>query len=160
VSDALGLVVLAVLKARVAAADKALREQVCAALKPGETRVAEIDGREVGTVQYARGSKGSTTASVTNETALLHWCRDHAQHLITETVNSASQKALLEAAKDGGWPDEKTGEMLPIPGITVTPATAGSPVLRVKLGDGAQAAVESAMASHGLAEYLALPGAA
>ena len=158
-SDPLGLVVLAVLKQRVAAADKGLREQVCAALKPGETRVAELDGTEIGTVQYARGSKGRTTAVVANETALLHWCRDHAPHLITETVNAVSQRVLLEAAKEGGWPDPATGELLPIPGIDVTEGSPGSPVLRVLPGKDADAAVQAAVAAGRLSDYLALPGA-
>ena len=112
-----------------------------------------IDGRrgdddvEIGTVQYARGSKGRTTAAVTDPLRLLQWARIHAPHLITEHVNVPGQTVLLAAAKTGGWLDRDTGELLDIDGITVTEGGNGTATLRVVPNDDAPAVVQRAVAA-------------
>ena len=140
------LVVLAVLRKRIADADVTLRDQVRDSLKPGATSPVYLDDVEIGTVQYARGSKGRTTAAVTDELRLLQWARIHAPHLITEHVNVPGQTVLLGAAKTGGWVDVATGELLEVDGITVTEGGSGAAILRVVPNDDAPVVVQRAVA--------------
>ena len=141
------LMVLAVLRKRIADADLSLREQVRASLKPGATSPVYLGDVEIGTVQYARGSKGRTTAAVTDELQLLQWARKHAPHLVTEHVNVPGQTVLLAAAKAGGWVDPDTSEILDVDGITVTPGADGTATLRIVPNDNAPAVVQQAVAA-------------
>jgi len=152
------LVVLAVLRKRIADADLTLRDEVRDSLRPGETTCVYLDDVEIGTVQYARGSKGRTTAAVTDPLRLLLWARRYAPHLITEHVNVPGQTVLLAAAKTGGWLDCETGELISIDGIRVTDGGDGTATLRVVPNDAAPAVVQRAVAAGLLTQIREITG--
>ncbi len=148
------LVALRVLKDAVAAADLATRAALLDALLVGDRATAAVTGPDgepvtIGTVTATKPSAGSTTAAVTDLAALALWCSWHAPTEVqtVQVINSAFQRKLLDACKrDGGWHDPETGEILEVPGVTVTPPTGGQPGLSVRPADNADAEVRAAWA--------------
>ncbi len=148
------LVALSVLKDAVAAADLATRSALLDALLVGDRATAAVTGPDgkpvtIGTVTATKPSAGSTTAAVTDLDALALWCSWHAPTEVqtVQVINSAFQRKLLDACKrDGGWHDPETGEILAVPGITVTPPTLSRPGLMVKPADNADTEVRAAWA--------------
>jgi hypothetical protein len=127
-------------------------------LMPAGTRLPVlIDGKQVGWVSMP---KPSTRASVTDETKLQRFVEERFPSEI-ETVKRVRPKfveLLKTAAKDhDGWLNADSGEVIPIPGISVEMGTA-SP--RTESADDAFRIVAEAMAGGALDEVrqlLALP---
>jgi len=148
------LVCLRVLKDAVAQADTACRAALQAALIVGDRATAAVTGEDghpvpVGTVTATKGAAGHTTAAVTDVDALVLWCTWHfPDEVQTVTlVRPAFQRRLLDVVKaSGGWPDPETGEILEVPGVTVTPPSPGSAGLMVKPTETADAEVRAAWA--------------
>lgn len=148
------LVALRVLKDAVAVADTATRAALLDALLVGDRATAAVTGPDgapvtIGTVTATKPSAGSTTAAVTDPTALVLWCVLYAPTEVKQVhiVNPAFQRKLLDACKrDGGWSYPKTGEIVAVDGITVTPPTGGQLGLSVRRADNADAEVRAAWA--------------
>jgi len=148
------LVCLRVLKDAIAQADAATRAALQAALLVGDRATAAVTGGDgqpvpVGTVTATKGAAGHTTAAVTDPNALIAWCWKHAYSEVQTVtlVRPAFQRRLLDVVKaSGGWPDPDTGEILAVPGVTVTSPTPGSPGLMVKPTETADAEVRAAWA--------------
>jgi hypothetical protein len=164
-SAATRLVALRVLKDAITEADTQARADIQTGMAVGDrtTAVVHLDGEAVvvGHVQLTKGSS-STTAAVTDTEALLAWVKEHCPSEVQtiELVRSSFQKVLLDRVKaDGGWYDEATGEILDVPGVTVTPGTP-RPTLVVKPAEGAAEVVRAAWASGALplTDLTALPG--
>ncbi len=144
-SLATSLVASRVLSDLLKAADASLRAQA-AGMLVGERAVAAIGGLPIGTVTRTKPRDGSVTAAVTDEAALVAWCDTHAPDEVqtVRSVRVSFQRVLLDAAKTGGWPDKTTGEVLDVDGVTVTPATTGTPGLMVKPAEDAEAVIRAA----------------
>jgi len=159
------LTVLAVLTKRIKEEDERLRTLRRQTLRPGARSDVALtgDGPDApvdGWVSMTKPSGGGRpTASVRDEQALLVWCREHAQHLVTEHVNTAGQAALIKCALEGGWPDKETGELVPIPGIEVSTTTPGASTLRVNTEDGSWERLLAAVQSGRVDTLKALGGA-
>jgi hypothetical protein len=94
--------------------------------------------------------------------ALLTWVKSHVPSEVqtVELVRTSFQKVLLDRVKaDGGWYDEETGEIVPVPGVTVTPGTP-RPSLVVKPAEGAAEVIREAWRTGALTvtDLTALPG--
>lgn len=139
------LVASRVLSDHLKAVDAALREQAGVMLV-GERAVAAIGDLPIGTVTRTKPRDGSVTAAVTDEAALVAWCDTHAPDEVqtVRSVRVSFQRVLLDAAKTGGWVDKTSGEVVDVPGITVTPAASGTPGLMVKPADDAEQVIRAA----------------
>lgn len=131
---------------------------VAGELMPAGTRLPVlIDGKQAGWVSMP---KPATKANVTDDKKLLAFVEDRFSSEV-ETVKQVRPKfleLLKKAAKDhGGWLDVDSGEVVPIPGITVETGEA-SP--RTEAADGAFQMIADALAEGTLTEVrqiLALP---
>lgn len=166
-SAATRLVALRVLKDVISEADIQARADIQTAMTVGDrtTAVVYLDGEAVvvGHVQLTKGTS-STTAAVTDADALLVWVKANVPTEVqtVELVRPSFQRVLLDKVKaDGGWYDEATGEIVPVPGVTVTPGTP-RPTLVVKPAEGAAEVIKAGWASGALtlSELTALPVAA
>lgn len=152
-----------ILKDVLSEADSQLRQDMQAGMVVGDRATAVVYENDepvvVGHVQLTKGTS-STTAAVTDTDALLAWVKAHCPGEVqtVELVRPAFQKALLDHAKAGGWPDPQTGELLPVEGVTVTPASP-RPTLTVKPAEGAADVVRRAWQSGALSltDLTALP---
>ncbi len=149
------LVCLRILKDAIAKADAETRAAFLAASLVGIREVAAVPNPNggtpitVGTVTAKEPVGGHTTAAVTDLDAFIAWCWEHAHSEVQEVwvVRPAFQRRLLDVVKaSGGWPDPDSGEILEVPGVTVTPPTSGAPGLMVKPTDTADAEVRAAWA--------------
>lgn len=166
---AVRLVALRVLADRVKAADLEVRAQMQAQMVVGDRVTATLHPTEeeqsptvVGHVQLTKGRAGSTTATVTDEQALLAWVTQHhpTEVVTTESVRRSFLTVLLEAIRnDGGWYDKKTGEQVTLPGVDVISGPDGTPTLAVKPTPAAAVEIPEAWADGRLAwsELTALP---
>ncbi len=156
------LVASRVLADQLKAVDAALRAQAGAGMLVGERAVAAVGDTPIGTVTRTKPRDGSTTAAVTDEAALIAWCDVHAPTEV-QTVRSVRvgfQRVLLDAAKNGGWVDKATGEVVDVPGVTVTEGAPGAPGLMVKPAEDAEGVLRAAWQDGRLAlsELLAIGG--
>lgn len=147
------LVCLRVLKDAVAQADTACRAALQAALLVGDRATAAVTGEDgwpvpVGTVTATKGAAGKVTAAVTDMDALVDWCDVNAPDEVVASVRTSFQRRLLDVVKaNGGWPDPASGEILKVPGVTITlPNTPGAPGLMVKPTETADAEIRAAWA--------------
>ncbi len=147
------LVCLRVLRDAIAKADSETRAAFLAVSLVGIREVAAVENPNggtpitVGTVTAKEPTSGHITAAVTDPYALAAWCLLHAPDETMTAVRPAFQLRLLEAAKaSGGWLDRRSGEVVPIDGIKVTPASPGAPGLMVKPTDTADAEIRAAWA--------------
>lgn len=137
------LILLRVLRAKVDAADKALRAQWREHLAPGDRKSTRAGDTRTG---YVLVTDPKGTWRVTDGEALRAWVRTHFPDEIrtVETVNAAWEKAVLDR---GGVIDEATGEVITPPGVTLVP---GAPTVTVRPDSGAEAAIAGQYAAGGI----------
>lgn len=140
------LLVLRVLRDRIAAADKDARTIAGTDFDvPGVRDIGLVGGEPIGSVQLI---KGRTTPTVTDPDALLAWVRaNHPDEVETTVrVRPSYVAALLGQAKDDGEAvDHATGEA--IPGIDVRQS---EPSLNVRPSEDAADTIARAMADGSL----------
>ena len=83
----------------------------------GTDYILDDEGREIGSLQVAKGRK-SVTVDITDEAAALEWAVDNFGDSVIG-LSAAGRRSVIEAAKKG----------TPIPGVTVEP-TEGAPSVR------------------------------
>lgn len=136
------LLLARVVKDRLDAADRGLREQARADFDvPGVRDIGVIGDEQIGSVAL---TKGKTSWTVTDPQALLEWVKANVpdEVVTTETVRSSYVQALLARAKaDGVAVDVFTGEQ--IPGIE---CRTSEPSLNVKPSGDAQQVIAQAFA--------------
>jgi hypothetical protein len=136
------LLVARVVKDRLTAADRGLREQARADFDvPGVRDIGVIGDEQIGSVQLTKGREAWT---VTDPDTLLAWVKANAadEVVTVETVRSSYVQALLARAKaDGVAVDAFTGEQ--IPGIE---CRTSEPSLNVKPSDDAAQVIAQAFA--------------
>jgi hypothetical protein len=126
-------------------------------ITPGERLAVKFAGRHVAWVTMP---KAPVRAAVKDKQAFLAFVKANLPGEVetAEQVREGTQRALLDAAKVGGWisPD---GERVPVPGVEVT---TGDPVPAVELLDGAAEAIGAAWRAGeaDLSGLLALPAGA
>lgn len=145
---ATNLIVSKVVRDRLAAEDKAYREQAREDFDmPGVRDIGVIgsgdDAQQIGSVQL---TKGRETWTVTDPDALLAWVKANAPDEIvtTEAVRSSYVQALLNRAKaDGVAVNAFTGEEIPgieqrttEPTLTVKPSADAAQTIAQALADG------------------------
>ena len=97
-------------------------------LDPTDRKAARLGGQRLG---YVSKTNGRTSAKVTDEPALIAWCRHAHPDEIIECVRPSFVERLKSDAKHyGAAVDTTTGEV--VPGIDVV---AGEPYITVKLDD-------------------------
>jgi len=110
-----------------------IRDELRPELNAGDRTTALLDGVNVGAVQMTQ-TKPATR--VVDYGALMAWAMEHNPTAIitTTTVNSAWVDRILKGG--GEWTDPETGEVLEVPGLGVSQASAQ---LRVTVTDDARA---------------------
>jgi len=135
-----------VVKAKINAADTALRQQLAAVLDPSERIPGRIGDAKIGS---ASKTDPKPAARITNGEAFRAWVKDNRpEEIVTvEAVNSAFERALLKLYTEcGGMPNDD-GEVFEVPGVSIVP---GVPIVRVVPDDGAEQIIAAAMAEDGL----------
>ena len=139
---ATNLLISRVVRDRLAAADKAYREQAREDFDvPGVRDIGVIGDEQVGSVQLTKPRESWT---VTDPAALLAWVKANAvdEVVTTETVRPSYVQALLARAKEDGIAvDRVSGE--PIPGIE---RRTSEPTLTVKPSEDAAQVIAQAFA--------------
>jgi hypothetical protein len=136
------LIVARVVRDRLSAADKGLREQARADFDvPGVRDIGVIGDEQIGSVQLTKGREAWT---VTDPDALLKWVKANvSDEVVTvEQVRSSYVTALLARAKaEGNAVDPFTGELIPGIDCRTTP-----PTLTVKPSEDAAQTIAQAFA--------------
>jgi hypothetical protein len=124
---------------------------------PVGTRIpVELGGLQAGTVSRPRPP---VRAVIKDQAAFTQWAvREHPGEVeLVPVVRQSFTDAVKRQVRDhGGLLDKTTGEITPVPGME---RAEGDPVVRVELGDGADAAVQLAWGDGDiwLGDVLALP---
>ena len=154
------LLILRVLRDRLAAADTAAREEARAVFdRPGVRDIGLAGDEQIG---HVRLDKATTTATLTDEAAHLAWCQEHAPEAVETVVrvrNDVVMRHLRSMREYGAVADEATGEMVAVPGIRVADGDPRLVVLPLKDAD----AVVAGAVARGELSFVdivrALPGA-
>ena len=135
-----------VVKAKVTAADTALRQQLAAVLDPSERIPGRIGDAKIGS---ASKTDPKPAARITNGALFRQWVKDNRpEEIVTvEAVNSAFEKALLKIVTDCGGMTTEDGEVFDVPGVEIVP---GVPTVRVIPDEGAEQVIAAALAKDGL----------
>jgi hypothetical protein len=135
------LIVLAIVKRRVAAFEAEIRAQVLADSDPGDKKNAKAGDARIGTVSV---TDPETSWRVTDVNAFTAYVKEHwpteVHSFTTETVRSAFEKQLL-----GDPVDETTGEV--IPGVA---EVKGGSVVQVRPGKDAEQIIADHMIAEGM----------
>lgn len=137
---------------RIAAADKTNRQELLAGMEVTDRKAVRLplNGQPV-TVGSVTHAKGSVTASVSDEAALLEWVQaNHPDAVRVETVVTVApwlRDELLATAKRDGVAHDHNGET--VPGITVRETASKVMVVRDKSLE-AQAALIAAIFADGV----------
>ena len=140
----------------VAARREELEPAAVRALPVGSRIPVVLDGVSAGAVSRP---KPTVRVSVTNPLKFLAWTEEHRPGEV-ETVRQVRQSftdAVKRSVKEhGGWLDQATGEVTPVPGVE---AAEGDPSVRVELAPEAEAAIAAAWRAGliDLGAVLALP---
>lgn len=172
------LVAIAVLKDLISIEEKRIRAELEAGTLPGERVIAAVEDDTVITPIGAVTAKkkdpgGKVTAQVADEEALLAWLTEHCpsevhivpEHTVPEvrTPRASFLPMLLDAvAKDGGWINKETGELLDVDGVETSLTGPSGGGLMVTKADGASDLIRAAITSgaFNVADVLALPASA
>lgn len=135
-----------VVKAKVLAADVAVREALAARLDAGERVPGRIGDAKIGA---ATKTDPMATAKVVDGNAFRAWVKaNRPEEIVTvEAVNSAFEKALLKIVGECGGMTTEDGEVFDVPGVQIVP---GVPQLRVVPDEGADRVIADAIAADGL----------
>lgn len=139
-----------------AARKEDLGPQATSALPVGTRLPVMVGGEHIGWLSIPQPR---TTATVADPAKFLAWAREHAPTEIVEAVRESFTRNVLESVKArGGWLDKATGEVVEVPGVTVSQ---GDPYPKVDLADGAGDAIGKAWRAGqiDLGQMLALPPA-
>jgi hypothetical protein len=169
--DALTLLLVKVVRDRLALLDDAARERVKASLKPGARWIVSVplDGEdvEVGGVTRTKPAAAVPAPKIVDGCAFLEWVQAHRpEEVVTldpppppgPMVRPSFERWVLEAVAgkhevpDGGFLDTRTGEVLDAPpGVEWVTPRAGTSTLQVRAADGGEAVLLQAMRSGALA---------